>query len=187
MEKRKRNLINKNFQLGLSFSILSVIIVFTLGIISFITIYSIKNQQSNTASVNQLIKVIKSEDNIVKTYVDYSKKMRNKDLLLISEKTEKDHKRSIKMIVQHMKKLNSGVKKNFYLLMSVIVLSIVQILILFIYLIKRTNNIAGPIYIINQQLDNILQGKDPGFRELRENDDFKELYEKLKQVYWKMK
>ena len=186
MEKRKKKLINKPFQLNLSFSIIILTFIVSAGIITLIAIYVVMNKQSNTVKINQLDKVITVEDNIVQAFITYSKSINNKDLLLASKEIETDHTQSMDTIKEHIASLKGGVEKNYYILTIFIVLSVLQIIIILSYLIRRTHRIAGPIYIINQHLNDILEGKAPDFRGLRQNDDFKELYEKLEKIYLKM-
>jgi hypothetical protein len=47
---------------------------------------------------------------------------------------------------------------------------------LFLYLIRLTNRISGPLYVLTQHMTDIMNGKKPNLRELRKNDEFQEFY-----------
>jgi signal transduction histidine kinase len=52
-------------------------------------------------------------------------------------------------------------------------------LILFYYLIGLTHTISGPIYVMTQHIQDIIDGKEPAVRALRDDDQLKDFYEKF--------
>ena len=45
-----------------------------------------------------------------------------------------------------------------------------------IYLIRLTNRISGPLYVLTRHMHDIMNGRPPNLRELRKNDEFQEFY-----------
>ena len=49
-------------------------------------------------------------------------------------------------------------------------------------LIRKTHRVSGPIYVISNFMREIIAGKRPHLRPLREHDELKDFYELFKQM-----
>jgi len=72
--------------------------------------------------------------------------------------------------------LQKTIYQNLVLITIMIATGILLGVFLYIYLIRLTNRISGPIYVLTRHIQDILSGADPDLRELRKNDELKEFY-----------
>ncbi len=150
MTKRSKRIIDKNFQLRTTFSIISIttiVLFIVIGIIGINTAY-------NNKKINLVVNNLKRE--------------------LKGKSTE--HQIAIKNNNTLLKKIS---KNNFYITTIIILIIFVQAITLYYYLIKITHRISGPVHVINNHIQDIINGKAPEFRGLRENDELKDLYANL--------
>ena len=75
----------------------------------------------------------------------------------------------------------------FYLLLITIVITILVIAVYYIYMLQMTHRISGPIFVMSRHIQEMIDGKEPQFRSLRDNDEFKDMYAKLVELGEKMK
>ncbi len=181
-QKRKQKLIDKKFQLKTTFSVISIILIIALCIISLLTGYIIWNNARNLESIQKLHKVVTVEDDIVKAFVKYSQGVGDADLILASNKVTRDHDTSMESVKTHIEDIKNNIQYNFFLLSFVIVILVILCLVMYVYLVNKTNSIAGPIHVLTNHVNDLLKGKSVEFRGLRKNDEFKELYELVAQL-----
>ena len=74
------------------------------------------------------------------------------------------------------------INRNKGIITILIVSSIIQVLLFFYLMLRRSHRISGPIYLMNRYFDEIIEGNYPDIRPLRENDDFQELFDKFRKV-----
>jgi len=182
MPLRRKKLIDKRFQLKTTFSIISITLITFLILIAYVAVTATNNNRKIVSTVNELDQAIVVEDNIVNAFIDYSKRISNNNLLLHSKKISEDHNKSISVIREYATLLKSFVRQNLKLITVIIVIVFIQSVVLFFYLISITHRISGPIYVISRHIQDIAEGKEPQYRELRDKDEFKEFYEK----FWEM-
>lgn len=71
---------------------------------------------------------------------------------------------------------------NKLLLFSLVICVVFQGIILFIMIIKMTHRISGPIYVMSVYMREIIEGRMPEPRNLREKDEFKDFYELFREM-----
>jgi hypothetical protein len=78
--------------------------------------------------------------------------------------------------------INDLTGRNFIVLIIIIVFCAIQIPILYLLFIRKTSDISGPVFVMKRLIREILDGKMPEYHPLRENDEFKELYDLLSKL-----
>jgi nitrogen fixation/metabolism regulation signal transduction histidine kinase len=111
----------------------------------------------------------------------------NSDLQLKSQNISDDHNQSIKTIENHINVLTGLLRSTFIVISIIAGFMIIMGVILFYYLIRLTHTISGPIYVITQHIQDIIDGKEPALRSLRENDHLKDFYSKFSEMVKKIK
>jgi predicted PurR-regulated permease PerM len=182
MKKRKSKIIDRGFQLKTTFSILGIMIVAFLFIVAILGIdASIKNKET-TRIINDLNKAIEVENNIVNAFIEYSQKASGTPIKIALSKIQNDHKTSINSIKTHTETLSRYERKKFFIISAIIGIVILLFIILYFYLITLTHRISGPLYVIENYMRDIIEGRNPDFRDLRDKDEFQNLYQTFKQM-----
>jgi len=176
--KRKKKLVNYSFQLKTA---LPAVIISTLlfsliiGVIYYIA--SMSQYGSLMSTTRELDKAIANEDNIVTSFKEYAKRVKDPVFILATEKIEKDHRDSIAIINQNIQVLKFYSEKNILLLFVAIAVMVLNAVLLFIYLIMATHKAAGPVQVMNRYVRDLLEGRKPNIRGIRKRDEFKEFHE----------
>lgn len=179
MFKRKNRIIDKKFQLKTTFKIISISTIAFMVLITFIGINAtIKNREIND-TVRDFNDAIESEDKMVKSYINNSTIDKGVEFRINADKMTIEHDKSIESMRKFLVSLNLLVRENFTIIAVIVVILLIQGIILYFFLIRITNRISGPIFLITQHIQEIMEGREPSFRSLREKDEFKELYEEF--------
>lgn len=168
MSRRKRYLIDKKLQLRATFSIIVVVTTLSVIIISAIAFIVVYNNE-------KLENILKIQDNIVEFLESRISNVDSQIYRGVLENIAKNHTNNIKT-------LNRIVKNNKILILSIIVFTIFQGIILYIILIRITHRISGPIYLMSLYIQEIIEGGHPVPRALRSKDELKDFYELFKQM-----
>ncbi len=180
--KRNQKLIDKKFQLTTTFKILGVTLIAFLIIIAIIGISATRNSHNLSKTIIELTQIVKSEENLVKTFNEFSSIKSNGNLILQSKKISNDHEINMNKIKDHINQLNTSIEKNYQLLIIIIGTIVLLAICLYFYLLNITHRISGPLYVMTRHMQEILDGKDVQFRKLRDKDELKEFYEKFIQI-----
>jgi len=163
MGLRKKYLIDKEFQLRTTFSIVGVVIIITAVIIGIITASVVYNN-------NKIENINEIEDNIVHFLT--SRAIGDEDQIF---------RDALKQIsAQHstnMETLRKIMQYNMILLGIIIAIIIFEGIFLYISLIIKTHRISGPIYVMSNYIKDIKDGKMPSPRPLRKKDELKGFYQ----------
>ncbi len=176
----KRNkLIDKKLQLKTAFPVIRFYFISFSVIIILMIIHTALTDRKIIGTISSLKGAISTEQNIVNAFIKYSDMTSSPDLQLKSKKISEDHNESIKIIENHITLLSGLLKSNFIVILLMTGFIIVMGLILFFYLIRLTHTISGPIYVMTQQIQDIIDGKEPSIRALREDDQLKDFYSRF--------
>lgn len=176
--KRKKKLINYSFQLKTA---IPAVIISTLlfSIIIGVILYIVSMSRSGylASTTGELDRAVANEDNIVTSFKEYAKRVKDPIFILATEKIEADHRVSITTIKENIQILRFYTEKNNLLLFFAIALMALNALLLFIYLIRATHKAAGPVQVMNRYVRDLLEGRMPDIRGLRKGDELKEFHE----------
>ncbi len=163
MEKRKKVILDKKFQIRTTFSIIgvtSVIVTIIIGLIS----YNIANNNK------KLSNIIVIEQNVVDALLTYSQENRSREERIVINNISKGHDKNIGVI-------ENIIDLNYAFLIAIIAFSVIQCIVLYFILIKKTHRISGPIYVMSKYINEVIQGNYPTPRPLRKKDELQDLYE----------
>jgi methyl-accepting chemotaxis protein len=171
--QRKKYIIDKKFQLKTTFSIIGVVTILTaviLGSISFSIVY-------NNEKINNIYDI---ESSIMEFFSSQT-----------NSNADEAYKTAFKFQMNNhnnnMENLKSIITYNRIMLITLLFLVIIQGIILYILLIKKTHHISGPIFVMSRYLNEMIEGKFPVTRPLREKDELKEFYELFNNMIDSMK
>ncbi|MFC1669421.1 hypothetical protein ACFL20_03460 [Spirochaetota bacterium] len=173
MKNRKKYLIDKKFQLKTIFTIMTIVTSVTVIIILAISVNIVYNNE-------KIENIHEIQNNIVSFLTTRS--------LGANGRANRD---AIKIISQNqsrnMKTLNRIIYYNKILIISILILVVIESIILFIILIRKTHRISGPIYVMSNYMKDIIEGSDFVFRPLRKKDEFKDFYQLFQDMVQKIR
>jgi hypothetical protein len=149
-------------------------------------IHTVLTDRKINGTIAELKSAVNTEQNIVNAFIKYSEMTAAPDLQLKSKKITDDHNKSTMIIEKHMALLTGLLKSNFIVLSLMAGFIIIMGLILFYYMIRLTHTISGPLFVISQHIQEIMDGKEISVRSLREDDQLKEFYSRFIEMAKKM-
>jgi signal transduction histidine kinase len=163
MSKRKKYIIDKSFQLKAAFSIIGIVSLIALIILSAIAVSVVYNNEK----INNVYTI---EDSIFQMMQAAN----------INENVDDGYKSTIDNLTNlhnnNYTTILKIAKYNRYLLGILVITIIIQGFVLFFMIIKITHRISGPIYVISNYFKDVIAGKIPKTRPLRDKDELKEFY-----------
>lgn len=163
MKKRKKIILDKKFQLRTTFSIIGLTSIIVTIIIGLITVNIAHNN-------DKLSNIITIQKNVVDTLFTYSQENKSRAEKILINNISKSNDKNIGNI-------QNIIDLNYKFLIVIIAISIIQCIVLFYILIKKTHRISGPIYVMSKYMDEIINGNYPKTRPLRKDDELKEIYD----------
>ncbi len=183
---KRKKLINKQLQLGTAFSVMRFYFVVLFVVIVLLVVHTAFTEKKITGTIKDLRGALETEQNIVNAFIKYADMTSSSDLMLKSSRISEDHRKSVKVIEQHITLLTGILKIGLIVIFIIAGIMIFMGVLLFYYMIRITHTISGPIYVMTQQIQDIMEGKEPVMRELRENDNLKDFYERFSGMVKKM-
>lgn len=179
MKSRKRLLIDKKFQLGTTFSIIQVVYVLFALIMVVIVINGVINNRKLAEAVLNHKQVITSQYNTFSSLLVLSRERSCTidDIVDVSDRVAGETDKSMMMISSNINSMESIIINNYIIIFSIFGLVIIQGIVLFVIIIRKTHRIIGPAKLMVEQMNEIIEGKIPELRPLREKDELQELYD----------
>jgi len=184
---KRKKLIDKKLQLKTAFSVIRFYFVAFFIILLLMIAHTALTEKKINGTISNLRGAIDTEQNIVKAFIKYSDMSSNPDLQLKSGKISDDHNKSIAVIEAHIGVLSGLLRSSFIVILIIAGFVAVMGLVLFYYLIRLTHTISGPIYVMTQHMQDIIDGKEPLIRALRDDDQLKDFYERFVEMAKKIK
>ena len=162
MRKRKHYIIDKKFQLKTTISI--------IGITSLIVAIIIGSISINIANNNKKLEnIILIQNNVVEALITFAQINQDRTQKIAIKNIAKDHYNNIETI-------KNIINLNITFVMLIIIFAILQCIILFFIMIRKTHKISGPAYVLSGYIKEILKGNYPEPRSLREGDELREIH-----------
>jgi hypothetical protein len=176
MSQRKIKIVDKKFQMRITFSLIGIVLIAFMLVIALLGIDAAIRNKEIRATLIDLDRSIIVEDNIVKAFVAYSRMNSGEEVRISVPKIQKDHEESIQIMKDLSTLLKGYERRNFFTLSAIIGVIILFAVFMYFYLINLTHRISGPLHVVKKHMQKIIDGGRPDIRELREKDEFKELY-----------
>jgi predicted PurR-regulated permease PerM len=179
MAQRQKRLIDRKFQLKVTLSVLGVSMLAFLAIIAIVGVIASVNNRSMVRTMNSLEGAVKNETAIVSGLLEKGERPDPGTLAL--------HEDNVSVIRGDMAAFQKFTSRNFAVLTAIIGVVLVFSLIMFIYLLSLPHRISGPMHVMQNYMNEILEGRVPEFRDLRENDEFQDFYRSFCQMATRMR
>jgi nitrogen fixation/metabolism regulation signal transduction histidine kinase len=169
MKKRKTYLIDKKLQLKAAFYVIALTAVFSIIIMAAISASIVYNNEK----INNINEI---ENNIFQLMQDsVVTPIAGNEFVNISELLVKNHERNLKNI-------KSLTDYNRILLITLLICVVLQGILLFVLIVRLTHRISGPILVMSNYMKEIIEGKMPNPRPLRDKDELKEFYDLFREM-----
>ncbi|HQJ72433.1 MAG TPA: hypothetical protein P5203_16850 [Spirochaetota bacterium] len=173
---RRKTIIDKNFQLKTTFRIIGIIIIAFILIIAVTGIISSDNNRQISATITDLNASIEKNKKTIETLMTLSAQKRDTAASHDQDRAIEEHMETIALMHTNVEQLKRILNLNRVLFTVMIITGVLLGLGLFLYLIRLTNRMSGPLYVLTQHMHDIMSGRKPNLRELRKNDEFQGFY-----------
>lgn len=189
MKKRKQTIIDREFQLKKTLGVTAVVsviiavIIVSVGI--FITINNNEIDSNNAGVIDNTVRMKEIMELQQNLYTSLSTKAddASPSNQNVSNDLITDYNNAIDKLAaaiesnENLVRSNRNiVRYNTWLVIMIILFFVIGIAILYNRVLEHTHRISGPIYVMTRILKEVLEGKEPVMRDLREKDDFKEFH-----------
>lgn len=176
MPKRRTYLVDRKFQLGTTFRVIGFIIIVFMIIIAVTGIISTDNNRKIAGTINDLNRSIAREKKTIEALMEAAGMRRNGNLTGNRHHIIDEHMETTALMLDNVRSLRTIMNQNLVIITVMVVTGVLAGIVLFLYLIRLTNRIAGPIYVLGRHMDDVLKGNKPNLRALRRDDELKEFY-----------
>lgn len=187
MQKRKTIVVDKTFQHKVTFSLVGIVIFIVALIIGIIGFNAVDNNTKIDKIVKKMEDIIISQEHHIEALKNISKIKNANDVDIASGVLSKNLLENIELLDNNVMILNRIVRNTTLLIIVMIIVVLFQGILLYYFLIRQTNRIAGPIFVITQYMKDIISGEYPEIRPLRDNDEFKDMYDVFGQMVERLK
>ncbi len=179
MSKRKQVLIDKKFQLRTAFSIIQAVYCVFAVIVAVIIATAVYNNRRLEGTVLNQKHVLNGQYDAFSSLLVMARgeSCTIDQINRTSDKMAAELDRSMLMGRANIGTIESIIKGNYLLVFSILVLVFIQGVFLFFLIIRKTHRISGPAQIMVGYMNDVMEGKAPDFRPLRESDELQELYD----------
>jgi len=187
MKKNRKILIDKKYQLSMAaaFTAAAAIAVSVFIAIMAYTAYNYSNDLEIVAT-NQR-EISSQQDEVFKTLLAISSSKNLKNFRVSKNELERDMALNMSKLDESIAIINQINRSNYRLVFILITLLLLQSLVMFYFIIKRSHRTSGPVFILSRYIDEIKKGKYPEIRPLRDKDDFTELFDNFREMVEKLK
>ena len=155
---------------GLSALIMTVIII----ILSAVLISS--NTRLDEISRNQQV-LSGTQAEIFKTLIVLSQSKNLANMRISADRLKHDNDETKRLLDQNNEKVRAITQRNRSIIVMLIISAAVQSAIIFYIMLRRSNRISGPLFLLNRYIDEMKSGRFPEIRKLRSHDDFQDVGE----------
>lgn len=173
MLKRKQYIVDKSFQLKTTFTIIGFIFacVALLTVLIGLNVFD-TNKKIDNVRVN--------EDMVVQVLADTAANAPDSDQVFTKSLFDNHRK--------NLDTMRGLIRINNILLLIIILITFLQGVVLFFVLIRQTHRIAGPLYVMNRYMREIINGHVPDhLRPLRDRDLLKDFYGVFQEMVYAIK
>lgn len=187
---RKQYVIDKKFQIKQAFSVVIVEAIIGAIIIIIISIgaglnnkrlavINVKNEKM-TQSQNNMVTIQQNIIDTILTWAQDAKGQSHKqaimDIAKINHKNISTMQGNNETLGSNIKSIKATIRINYFLIASLIAFIIIQTIVLYFIMIRKSHKISGPIYVMSNYMKEIIDGTNPTPRPLRKNDELIEFY-----------
>lgn len=103
-----------------------------------------------------------------------------------AKELENSRQNYLRILKKNLMFLTQFTSQNKFLMYLVLLFALLQAFVLYFFLLQKTFRISGPLSVLSGHLKEVIAGKKPEVRPLRERDEFKELYLQFQEMVKKI-
>jgi len=174
---RKKYIVDKKFQYGLSFRAIILPLVSVLAVCAVLLYYADSTKIIVTESDGFIDEIVSNQDALIDMFLS-TPALQKMDNPVIKEGHHNftDNIGKLKKIKDNSRLIT---KNSTIVLYVLIALTVIQSIVIFLLFIVVSHRISGPIQVMSRHLDEFKKGNVPVMRPLRKKDELRDFYEKL--------
>ena len=177
--KRKILIVDKKFQLKTAITFTGVVLVFMSLMIAAISVVMVNNNRQLDVLYRQQEGLTFNQKEIVESLLVFNRVRTWENLRLATDRATRDLQTNTEQIQGNQLLIQRVIFQSKILLSVIVIIAVIQLAILFRMLIHKTHKISGPAFLLGRYVDELIKGKYPQPRPLREGDELYTLYEKF--------
>ncbi len=177
---RKKYVVDKKFQIGLSVRAVLLPLTTTLAICAMVLVFSGSTNRIFLDSNDDINAIIDTQEQMLDMFMSIPA-LQNQNSP-IAQKYDKIFKENL----AHMNEIHQNharIKKNIVIVIFILIaMTLVQAAIIFFQFIFFSHKISGPLLVMTRYLRELRKGNRPELRSLRGNDELKEFYNEFNET-----
>lgn len=189
---KRKLLVNKSFQFRSGAMIILLTLAMSAPLVALLGVNAYYNGNNIYRSMNSLETALADEQRIIDDFIAHSRKIPGRWVnddgtlgfarLNVKEIT-RIHDGNAGVIREFSGMIRDTTERNTMLVYIVIGIIALQTVMLFLFMLRFTHRIAGPVYHMERMLGDMSEGKTPDTRPLRDRDRLKNLHAALVKLY----
>jgi len=179
MHKRTTYLIDKKFQISTAARVIGAVIIAFLIIIAVTAIIISESNRRLGIAAARLEQAIGREKDAIETIISSAGSQKGSGARLETQTILTEHMSATAAMQESIRSLHSIKRRNLIVITVMAAVGIATGCFLFLYLIRLTHRIAGPISVIDRYLEDLMKGTTPDIRPLRKSDELKDFYQRF--------
>jgi methyl-accepting chemotaxis protein len=174
---RKKIILNKKFQLGISLKAIILPLATTLAISAALLYFSINTNFLIKSNNKHISEIVSNQDSMIDMFLS------TPALQQSANPTVKNGVATFEKNIGMLKQINKNsaliTRSSSLLFKFLVAMTIIQTIVIFSLFIFYSHKITGPMHVMSNYLKDIQKGLSPSFRPLRKNDEFKDFYKEF--------
>ncbi len=180
--KKRQIIVNRKFQFSMAFSFAALsALIMTVVIIILAALLISNNSKLRDISLNQQ-QLADSQTEIFKTLIGIAAAEDIKKLHISTSAVKLDNEKNQELIRHNNAMIQDITLMNNRIIALLIISAVLQSVIIFYIMLKRSHRISGPLFLLNRYIDEMKRGEFPEIRPLRANDDFHDLFDNFREL-----
>jgi hypothetical protein len=162
-----RIVVTKNYLLKHAIHAISVFLLSLTPLICFILmLMNITQNADVTERVAQAEKAVVTQENIIKSFMEYSRRADNEDIMVAVDMVNKDHTHSIAAMKESIVLLKNIALREQEMMVVVAIIMVAHIGLLFVYFINKKDKNIGSIFPIPRYSTYLMNSKKTSARRM---------------------
>lgn len=171
---RKKFVVDKKFQTGLSAKAIIIPLISTLSISAVLLYFAINNYDITNLNNNYITQIVDNQDTLIDMFLS-TPALQDADNPKIRDGI-KTFNNNIGMLKNISKNSSIITKNSAIVFYFIIIMTIIQAIAIFSLFIFLSHKISGPIFVMRKYLKDLRENRMPAYRSLRKKDELKEFY-----------
>ncbi|HON80035.1 MAG TPA: hypothetical protein PK544_16215 [Spirochaetota bacterium] len=176
MALRKTKIVDRKFQLKTIFTIMGFTLCSFLVLIAVVAVQATHDTRKISKAVAEVNIAMEQEDRAVNTFLRQISETGSPLQAQGAQLLATTHKETIRNVRTATENIESCMHRHFRLISGMLIVVIVLCAVLYVYLLRLTHRIAGPVYVMSRHIRDILEDRKPEIRELRDKDELRDFY-----------